>query len=268
MPNINPAHIMAVKHEFSGIPAAHIRDGWVHLYKRVPLVAVSVIPACGTFRMDWSTSALPTSYEVTLTDAGLAACVTHLFAVYPSPDSMRPNPTPPHLAHRDRDRSKVTLFPTHGVVWAAHSSRLPRLSRGGELSPITTTPQADKRLGTPVCLPLVPISLPSPETFWAIQVYVYSLAQGLFVALLLPTRGRRFMGHRGELLDGALDILVQDLAAEYSLPELSTLANSVHGAYKNMVTLGMVADGLWEAVNFAWRGLVMAMYVVPTSSQS
>jgi hypothetical protein len=72
-------------------------------------------------------------------------------------------------------KRKVTLFPTHHLVLTTHCTNLPLL-------PIS---KPDVTNDT-VQLPIIPLCLPSPETFSILQSYLYTKRTNDLFAALLP----------------------------------------------------------------------------------
>lgn len=158
-------------------------------------------------------TSLPRELEIVVNDMVAAACPTHMLAVYSNTPSNTPSTT----------RRKVTLFPTHHLVLAAHCINLPRLP----LSTATTS--------TKTTLPVIPLCLPSPETFALLQTYLYTKHTTSLLMALLPS-------------NNAPDVL-----------SLSRLAMMIHGIWRNACVLGVVDEQLFDTIDKAWDVVVNAM---------
>ncbi|KAJ7291025.1 hypothetical protein C8J57DRAFT_1271160, partial [Mycena rebaudengoi] len=95
--------------------------------------------------------AFPKELEIIMNDIVVAACPTHMFAVYSN--------TP--LAINQKRR--VSLFPIHDIVFDVHCANLPALP-----SSHSATVSAHKTI------PVVPLCIPSPETFSLLHSYLYT----------------------------------------------------------------------------------------------
>lgn len=213
--------------------------------------------------MDPPKTALPPGYNVIMKDLGLATCATHVFGVYPyAPSAELGDPVSRQIARSLKYRREVALFPTHAAIWAAHCSRLPRITKEDNPIKLVRKP-GEKEAASCVRLPVVPIPIPYPAKFFAIELYVYTLLGGLFIGHLLPcSEIKYFMPPEAKVGDSFFTKLVNDLANFYNLYDLCRLARNVYGAYQNMIVLGMVDDGIWEALDFAWQTVRKAMEIV------
>ncbi len=196
-------------------------------------------------------SALPSTYNVIMKDLGLATCSTHLFGVYRYVDGEKPsNPTTRQYVKWGLFRRKVYLFPTHGVIWAAYCANLPEM----HIEPVQTklvNRAPGKAAASVIRLPVVPLALPHPERFMALQVFVYTRVPAYFVHSLLPVKGNRFMVRGGGVDEGQLTEL---LISEYGTKgELCRLLANVHQAYDNMRALLVVDLVMWDSLQVAWR---------------
>ena len=72
-------------------------------------------------------AALPSRYDVLVKDTRIGACYTHVFAVYPRVTTTNSNPAARQLGPNESQRRITAMYPTHGVIWAAHCARLPRI---------------------------------------------------------------------------------------------------------------------------------------------
>ena len=169
---------------------------------------------------------------------------THMLAVYSRQSSASPNPT-----------RRVTLFPTHNIIMALHCAHLPML-------PKSTASEPDS-VGQ-MTLPVIPLCIPSPETFSQLSAYLYTKNGSQLLASLLPTR---MLTPPSILsLDHALDVdspeLQQysgELRATYTPYALLMHAMTINGLWRNVCALGVFDDQLWEVLDLAWDAVLGAL---------
>lgn len=168
------------------------------------LAAISSVQACPP------KSSLPKELEIIMNDAVAAACPTHVLAVYSS------TPAPPS------QKRKVTLFPAHDLLLAAHCANLPALPAS--------------KLSTSSCatatLPVVPLCLPSAEAFPFLQAYLYTKSTASLFTSLLPS------------------------AAPVDTVSLAHRATLIHGLWRNACALGVVDSPLFDTIDRAWDAVV------------
>jgi hypothetical protein len=166
---------------------------------------------------------------------------THMLAVYSRQCSASPNPT-----------RRVMLFPTHNIVMAVHCAHLPML-------PKSTATEPDS-VGQMI-LPVVPLCVPSPETFSQLSAYLYTKDASHLLAMLLPTATQTPTSvlPLNELLDADAQKLQQfssKLRATYTPHALLAYAMTINGLWRNVCALGIFDAQLWEILDLAW-GLVI-----------
>ncbi|KAI0356968.1 hypothetical protein OH77DRAFT_185594 [Trametes cingulata] len=253
LPEINPAHIATVQPEYEGLSPKQIRSGWSHMgYK--PL---------GMYRklyVDPPKTGLPKSYNLLMTDAGLATCATHIFGVY----TYAPVATGDPAARRHKSlqfRREVSIYPTHAAIWAAYCSRLPAILPKPVKLKVFIDPRPGMRKPSVLQLPIVPIAVPYPPTFFTIMMFVYTYRKSSFVNMLLPCADFRLPPD--SLMDPPREVTMpmyaRKLAESGDMLHLCQLAKNVHGTYRNMVALGVVEDRMWEALDYAWKTILTAM---------
>ncbi|KAI0752654.1 hypothetical protein C8Q80DRAFT_1267173 [Daedaleopsis nitida] len=270
MPEIDEAAIAALQPDYDGIPANYVRDSWSWLgYRALALYQ--------KLQVETPKTALPSEYNVIMHDNGLVTCPTHVFAVYSYPDPSDDDDSGTRrkanaLAGR---RPEVGLYPTHGAIWAAYCTRLPRMTRAPSPSPskLVRTKSEGKSAATVVRLPVVPLALPYPPMFLALAAFVNSRVQVHLVVQMLQTANvlalLKVPGMSGRKLDESLrQTIVFALLPECDLKRLCCLARNVHGLYRNIVALGMVDDVLWDTVTFTWSVLRKAMEVAERMAAS
>ena len=106
---------------------------------------------------------LPKQAQVVVTDVS-GDLPTHVLAV--------PSPSAP-------SRLKVEMFPVHHLIIAAHCARL-TLPKAAEIDRARIVP------GTTLTLPVVPLSLPHPQSFALIESYLYTKSRERLLSALLP----------------------------------------------------------------------------------
>ena len=178
-------------------------------------------------------STLPKELEIVVNETVAAHCPTHMLAIYSNSTAGQ--------------KRKVTLFPTHHLVLAAYCNNLTALSPS---SPDATNPT--------VQLPVVPLCLPSPETFSILQSYLYTKRIDVLLAALLPAPPSSLSDNNIPLPD-MLKRLVNHFAATGNVPALARYAMIINGVWRNACALGVYDDKLWGAVAVAWEAVVGAM---------
>lgn len=206
--------------------------------------------------------AFPHEYNLLVTDKGLANCATHIFGIcgYAPPGTFGP------AARRKkcfRFLREVCIYPTHGAIWAAYCSRLPTLPQ----KPSRIKVLVDARPGRPrascLRLPVVPITVPYPPMFFPIMQFVYTFRKATFVNTLLASEVGLSNEHEADPApEKSIPQHARALADKCDLKKLCQLAKNVHGAYRNMVALGVVEDRMWDALNYAWDTVITAMELV------
>lgn len=157
-------------------------------------------------------SALPNEMDVSIDNAA-GVCPTHMLAVY----SSRPTTASPR---------KVTLFPTHQLVLAAHCANLPALPASS----------ATHTAGTSATVPVVPLCLPSPEAFPLLQSYLYTKNTENLSNVLFPSTST------------PLDKVV-----------IQRHMGLIHGLWADACALGVVDSALYEVIQSSWNRLVAAV---------
>ena len=131
-------------------------------------------------------------------------------------------PIPPSHIFAVPTRSKtIRLFPFHGTVIAAHCSRLAILPRSN------VSPDEEGSLS----LPVLPLTIPHPETFPLLQEYLYTKK---------------------------MDILSSRLASLSSSQWTRGFVRAamIAGLAENATFLGVSDDGFWQVVDNAWAKLL------------
>ncbi|PCH36850.1 hypothetical protein WOLCODRAFT_109248 [Wolfiporia cocos MD-104 SS10] len=158
---------------------------------------------------------------------------THVFAIY----ERRPG----------AQRTRVALFPTHHIVWAANSATLPALPRSRR--PVPT------EVGTEIVLPVVPVRVADPSTFQSFSHYLYDKRMDLLLARLLPLAPADNLD-RGE---DAITAFAMAISHDCSAQALLEHIHRVRGVWLNAGAFGVYDVGLWTALDLAWEVLLHAL---------
>ncbi|KLO07826.1 hypothetical protein SCHPADRAFT_836077 [Schizopora paradoxa] len=244
--------LAAVSPELADTPAQFVREALELLGTRM----LAVLASTATSPVDaTNSSSLPTTISVTTTlpvSESSDLLPTHMLAVHSSASTPVAGPSKPR---------KVTLFPAHATVLAANCVNLPPLPRSTE----TTTDAREspiQGLGKEVdaSLPLVPLALPSPETFAQLSTFLYTRRADQLLASLMPAAPSS-----SSKSSDSLDSYATQLS---SLPRPTLLAHAlrVHGLWKNACALGVHDAKLWSVIDSAWTTLVRAMGMVDSAS--
>ena len=167
-----------------------------------------------------------------------------------------------------RYRRRVNFYPTHAVIWAAHCARLPRMQPESVAVKLVRPPTDEAGAASVVRLPVAPIPLPCPAQFETLEVYLYSRHKGVFVKAILAHP----LLQAPDLLPivSAMDRfevapVVRSLIKRYrTVDDLLRVASGVFGCYHNMMVLGVVDDGAWASVNYAWQVVLAAIEMLET----
>ncbi|KAH9848524.1 hypothetical protein C2E23DRAFT_871177 [Lenzites betulinus] len=251
-PEIKPEFITSAQPEYAGLSARHIRSGWAHVNYRV----------MGMYRkvyIDPPKAALPSGFNLLLSDLGLVNCSSHLFGVYaPIPPQISSDPAA-RLRKCALFRRKVDLYPTHAAVWAAYCAHLPQMHQHPTKLKVYRETSLRTGRASVLRLPVVAVPVPHPESFHALLLFVYTYRKSALINALLPV----VVIPPDPPVEPPRAVLVarhaQALARACDLLRLCQLAKNVHGAYRNMVALGVVEDRMWDALEHAWATVLAAM---------
>ncbi|KZP21300.1 hypothetical protein FIBSPDRAFT_698009, partial [Athelia psychrophila] len=202
---VSRAALDAAHPELAGVPTEYIRKG-------LALTGADMLAAVKNTHVQAPTSALPRSLEI---EAEAANAPTHMLAVYAHPSTSTAAST-----------TKVTLYPAHDLVFAAHCAHLPAFP----VSPVASTSTSTSTKTVPV----VPLALPAPGAFPALQSYLYTQRADHLFAAFLPS------------LPASASMEVPKLAAHLASTapraELQQRAALVHGVWANACALGVQDD--------------------------
>jgi hypothetical protein len=122
------------------------------------------------------------------------------------------------------DRTKVTLFPSHQLVFSAHCANLPALQ----------APSQPSSSDTERCLLVVPFHLPVPAALPLLYSYLYTI--------------------RADVLLGALEP-----EHENDIASLTRAAALIQALSQNTCVLGVVDNVLYDTLDFAWGRVVTVL---------
>ncbi|TDL17984.1 hypothetical protein BD410DRAFT_793657 [Rickenella mellea] len=200
--------LLSVDSSLADVPLPYIRDA-------LKVHGSQMLTAIGNTRADLPThrtSSLPKTITVSSTSTEDSFRPTHMLAIHSNSPS-------------SGQRSQVTFYPAHGAVLAATCSSLPNLP---------STPSSSSSF----ILPVVPLSLPSPSAFPALQHYLYtSDTRSLLASLLSPVTA----------------------SSSNSTPALLRSLGAINGVWRNACALGVSDDGLWNALDAAWETVLCAL---------
>jgi hypothetical protein len=204
------------------------------------LIITSMLTAVANVHAQPPVGTLPRELEIVVNDMVKTHCPTHMLAIYSNSSTTQ--------------KRKVTLFPTHHLVLVAHCNNLPVLPAS---NPDTTDSSAK--------IPVVPLCLPSPETFSILQSYLYTKRIDVLLAALLPTLPSP--SEPSASLPEMIKRLTNHLAAAGDPLTLARHALIINGVWRNACALGVYDDKLWGSIDISWGAIVGAMGIT-TGNQS
>ncbi|KAJ7177857.1 hypothetical protein C8R46DRAFT_1075129 [Mycena filopes] len=201
---VDTSSLLGAYPDLEGIPAEYIRD-------RLASSTPKMRAALQAVETSIPRSSLPTELDILMNDVVASACPTHMFAVY--------NDAPLPLGHK----RQVGLFPIHDLVFGTHCTSLPVL-------PASQKPSSSSHTTVPV----VPLRLPSPETFPLLHAYLYTQQPATLLASLARP-------------------------CETDLLQLAAHANKIRGLWRNACLLGVVDAPLYDVIEASWESTIAAM---------
>lgn len=196
-----------------------------------------------------SSPALPQELAIMINDLS-SEMPSHMLAVY----SAQAND-----ASSNR-RNKVTLYPSHNIILAAHCANLPLLRS------ITHPPP--KVAGSSITVPVVPLCIPAAELYAPLSMYLYTKRADLLLRSLLPVVPPTSINVYAspdetpeEAAQQRQNVLsfARQLAATYTPHALLQYAMRVNGLWRNVCALGIFDSGIWETIDTAWEVLLLAL---------
>ncbi|KAI0634346.1 hypothetical protein C8Q77DRAFT_1111196 [Trametes polyzona] len=196
---------------------------------------------------------------------------THILAIF-SARSSSATPTVASFADKSNlaPSTTVPLFPVSALVLTAHCSLLPPLPQGH--------PPAGRRVA--LTLPLVPLTIPSPETFPLLHAYLHTMRADTLLTSLLPALASIIPsmttppGHAAgkqvyvaqfssEKLLRFSRVLVSAVykrgGPQGALGALMAHVKHINGLWQNVCALGVFDAELWGAMDLAWEIVLAAM---------
>lgn len=170
-------------------------------------------------------------------NAGVGILPTHMFAVTNS------------------TRSKATLYPCHHLLFASQCANLPRMRQS---SPASDSDD-EERDSSRITLPIVPIYLPSPETFPIVREFLYTRAFDRLLSTLLPLPSSDLPPVPTTPNVSVLPALSTALANTFAPAGLLERARTIHGVWSNACTLGIADESLWKCLDTAWSVIIDAL---------
>ncbi|KAJ7173135.1 hypothetical protein C8R43DRAFT_1119937 [Mycena crocata] len=201
---VDMARLVNAYPNLAGIPAEYIRN-------RLPLSTPTMRAALQAIETSVPRSSLPKELEILMNDIVSTACPTHFFAVY--------GDTPLTFGQKRH----VSLYPFHDLVVGAHCANLPALPAS---QPSTSSSRTT--------VPVVPLRLPSPETFPLLHAYLYTQQPETLLAALAPP-------------------------CESDLLRLATHSHKIHGLWRNACVLGVVDEPLYDIIESSWEQTIATM---------
>jgi hypothetical protein len=148
---------------------------------------------------------------------------------------------------------ELPLVPTHSLVLAAHCASLPRIP--------PSSPQAH---GNTVTIPVLPLSVPSPQAFQTLHQFLYTHNLSGLLHALLPSLPSPFLSSLSS------STIYSTLSSGPKLHQLSAhcLSNAQHGQptqvlmgyaqhitslWRNAIALGVHDKDLWDVIDLAWE---------------
>jgi len=178
-------------------------------------------------------SALPTELEIRMADPCSPYAPSHMLAIH-SPLSST--------------TAKVDLYPTHSIVLAAHCVNLPVFPSSCSTS-------------TPTSIPVVPLYLPSAETFPVLENYLYTKRIDTLLAALLPIPKTCA---EDASIRSASDL--QSSLANCSPSQLGQSLMRIMGVWRNASALGVVDKYIYNVLSCAWENVAGALAEMQASA--
>lgn len=249
---VSLANIVALDPDLKDVPLRYIQEGLeitgpAYVIRIFSCILSSAYKNCRMLQVIASVeatpvkNALPKELSIIINDLS-CDLPTHMFAVYSRQSSHSPSPT-----------RKVTLFPTHAIVMSLHCANLPSLPKSRACEPDSIGEMA---------LPVVPLCIPSPETFSPLSAYLYTKDVQHLLSSLLPSGLATPPNILSLDTDSDSPEFTQfsiKLRATYTAPALLTYAMAINGLWRNVVALGIFDERLWEALDIAWAAVLGAL---------
>ncbi|GJJ14749.1 hypothetical protein Clacol_010593 [Clathrus columnatus] len=211
---VNPAAISAIEPDLSKVSVDFIQQKIHDIGEEMYYMVQQTSAKCPKGR-------LPREIDVVVNDIS-GSPPTHAFAVYTPPTALQ--------------KQHVSLYPVHALVLAATCANLPPLPY--------SKPAIPEYRGSTIALPVVPLSISSPEMFAVLIHYLYTLRTDTLLRALLPLSGHASIPSPDQL------------TREFSTYPPSTLQpylHRIHGLWMNITALGIFDEKLWRTMEAAWE---------------
>lgn len=188
-----------------------------------------------------SRGTLPREISIIVEDMA-SVLPTHMMAIH--------GPPPKNATD---SKTKVTLFPVHSLILAAHCAKLPPF-------PPSNTESSSSEANPPsreVELPVRPLFLHSPKTFPILLEYLYLKRTDVLLRHLIPNMLPATPMDKPEQQESFARVL----GTKFSVQGLIQHMTIVHGMWQNACALGVYDDELWNVMDLAWKVLLMSLAV-------
>lgn len=202
-----------------------------------------------------------------------SAFPSHVLAILSSRSS---SATPTVASFADKSSlpasATIPLYPASAIVLSAHCSLLPPLPQG--------LPASGRRAA--LTLPVIPLTIPSPETFALLHAYLHTMRPDTLLAALLPSLASalppmsaassstapagklvyvsQFSSDRLLRLAHALaGAAFQRGGPQGAMGALMAHVKLVNGLWQNVCALGVFDAELWGVMDLAWEVVLAAM---------
>ncbi|KAI0363965.1 hypothetical protein BV20DRAFT_1039635 [Pilatotrama ljubarskyi] len=202
----------------------------------------------------------------------LSSFPTHVLAILSSRSS---SSTPTVASFTDKASlpasATMPLYPVSALVLAAHCSLLPPLPQG--------LPSNGRR--ATLTLPVIPLTVPSPETFALLHAYLHTMRPDTLLASLLPGIASSIpqMSAASSSAGSGKLVYVSQFSSERLLRLAHALAGAafqrggpqgamgglmahvklINGLWQNVCALGVFDAELWGVMDLAWEVVLAAM---------
>ncbi|KAI0705453.1 hypothetical protein C8Q76DRAFT_630611 [Earliella scabrosa] len=199
---------------------------------------------------------------------------THVFAILSSRSASAMTPTVASFADRASlpPSTTVPLFPASALVMAAHCALLPPLP----------PPSRSAGRRAALTLPIVPLTVPSPDTYPLLHAYLHTMRPDTLLASLLPalasslpplssaaasSAGSNKLVYVAQFSSGSLARLAHALAGaafqrggtQGAMGGLMAHIKVINGLWQNVCALGVFDAELWGVMDVAWEVVLAAM---------
>ncbi|KAI0080378.1 hypothetical protein K474DRAFT_1682578 [Panus rudis PR-1116 ss-1] len=257
--------VAALAPELADVPMEYIKR---HLAGQANemLSAVSLLTLPGSLPKARLPATLEAAVRPTSNLPSSNAFPTHLLAISSSKSSPSAPSTPTVASFQAQlaaaSSATVPLYPAHALVLATHCTLLPPLPRS----------RPSNRAAT-LTLPVVPLTVPSAETFPVLHQYLHTKRPDTLLVSLLPALSRsvpsashgssyvsQFTSERiGRLAHVLASAAHSQAGPQGSLSALMAYAKIVNALWRNVCALGIFDAELWGIMDLAWEVILMAL---------